>query len=198
MSPMDSVVARDKALDAAEELFYGRGIQCVGMDELRGASGLSLKRLYQLFPTKEQLVAAYLARRDERWRRHLAEHVARQRDPRQRIPAVFDRLEEWFGEAGFRGCAWINAYGELGATSALVTEQVRAHKEAFRSYLASLVADAGLPAALAGPLFLLAEGAMVTAGITGSTRPAAEAREAARALLAAAGADGVSPSSPTP
>ncbi|WBO69124.1 TetR/AcrR family transcriptional regulator [Streptomyces camelliae] len=196
---MDTQAARDKALDAAERLFYARGIQAVGMDELRGASGLSLKRLYQLFPTKEQFVTEYLARRDERWRRRLAEHVARQRDPRERIPAVFDWLEEWFAEDGFRGCAWINAYGELGATSAPVTEQVRAHKEAFRSYLASLVDAAALPAALTGPLFLLAEGAMVTAGITGGTRPAAEARAAARALVAAAGRpEGVSRPAPTP
>ncbi|MFI9255038.1 TetR/AcrR family transcriptional regulator [Streptomyces sp. NPDC053069] len=195
---MDSAVARDRALDAAEELFYARGVQSVGMDELRGASGVSLKRLYQLFPTKEQLVAACLARRDERWHGRLAAHLAEQRDPTERILAVFDWLEGWFGEDGFRGCAWINAHGELGATSALVAEQVRAHKEAFRRRLASLVEDAGLPAALAGPLFLLAEGAMVTAGITGSTRPAAEARAAARALMAAAGRGELSRPSPTP
>jgi AcrR family transcriptional regulator len=63
---MDSSVARERALDAAEELFYGRGVQSVGMDDVRGASGVSLKRLYQLFPSKEQLVEAYLERRDAR------------------------------------------------------------------------------------------------------------------------------------
>lgn len=180
---MDSATARERALDAAEELFYGRGIQSVGMDAVRGASGVSLKRLYQLFPAKEQLVEAYLERRDERWRERLAAHVARTEDPVQRLFAVFDWLEGWFGEDGFRGCAWINSYGELGATSDRVAEQVRAHKRAFRDYLAGLVADAGLPENLTGSLFLLAEGAMVTAGITGSTRPAAEAREAARRLV---------------
>ncbi|CCK25448.1 TetR family transcriptional regulator [Streptomyces davaonensis JCM 4913] len=180
---MDSATAREQALDAAEELFYGQGIQSVGMDAIRGASGVSLKRLYQLFPAKEQLVEAYLERRDVRWRERLAAHVARTEDPEERILAVFDWLERWFGEDGFRGCAWINSYGELGATSERVTAQVRAHKQAFRDYLASLVADAGRPDELTGPLFLLAEGAMVTAGITASTRPAAEARDAARRLL---------------
>lgn len=180
---MDSAAARERVLDAAEELFYGRGIQSVGMDAVRGASGVSLKRLYQLFPAKEQLVEAYLERRDERWRGRLAAHVEREEDPERRVLAVFDWLEEWFGEEGFRGCAWINSYGELGATSERVVAQVRAHKRAFGDYLASLVSDAGRPAALAAPLFLLAEGAMVTAGITGSTRPAAEARAAARVLL---------------
>jgi len=57
---MDSAVVRGRVLDAAEELFYGRGIQSVGMDDIRGTSGVSLKRLYQLFPAKEQLVEAYL------------------------------------------------------------------------------------------------------------------------------------------
>ncbi|CAL9281556.1 hypothetical protein SUDANB52_00416 [Streptomyces sp. SudanB52_2052] len=76
-------------------------------------------------------------------------------------------------------------YGELGATSARVAAQVRAHKRAFREYLDSLVGAAGLPAALGGQLFLLAEGAMVTAGVTRSAGSAAEAREAARLLLRA-------------
>lgn len=180
---MDSAVAREQVLDAAEELFYGRGIQSVGMDDIRGTSGVSLKRLYQLFPAKEQLVEAYLERRDGRWRGRLAEFVERRPDPDERILAVFKWLERWFGEDGFRGCAWINSYGELGATSDRVAHQVRAHKKAFGDYLAALVADAGRPADLAGPLFLLAEGAMVTAGITRSTRPAVQAREAARMLL---------------
>ena len=185
MAVMDSAVAREQALDAAEELFYGRGIQAVGMDDIRGASGVSLKRLYQLFPAKEQLVEAYLERRDVRWRGRLAEFVRRHADPEERILAVFDWLERWFGEDGFRGCAWINSYGELGPTSPRVVNQVRAHKRAFRAYLAELVADAGLPGALAGQLFLLAEGAMVTAGVTASTEPAREARRAAHLLLRA-------------
>ncbi|MEU0744324.1 TetR/AcrR family transcriptional regulator [Streptomyces sp. NPDC006134] len=182
---MDSEVARERALDAAEELFYGRGVRSVGMDDVRTASGVSLKRLYQLFPAKEHLVAAYLERRDLRWRGRLAQHVRGHAEPERRILAVFDWLERWFGEPDFRGCAWINAYGELGAVSSLVAERVRAHKRAFGEFLDGLVAEAGLPAALGGQLFLLAEGAMVTAGITRSAEPAARAREAARALLRA-------------
>ncbi|MFH8977893.1 TetR/AcrR family transcriptional regulator [Streptomyces sp. NPDC017890] len=186
---MDSEVARERALDAAERLFYGRGVQAVGMDDVRSGSGVSLKRLYQLFPAKEQLVVACLERRDVRWRGQLAEYVDRYEEPGSRLLAVFDWLGRWFAEPDFRGCAWINAYGELGATSPPVADRVRAHKAAFREFLDGLAADAGLPAAVGGQLFLLAEGAMVTAGVTGGTAPARQAREAARVLLGAAGAD---------
>jgi AcrR family transcriptional regulator len=177
--------AREQALDAAEELFYARGIQTVGMDDIRGASGVSLKRLYQLFPAKELLVEAYLKRRDVRWRQRLAEHVDGYEEPEQRILAVFEWLGRWFAEPDFRGCAWINSYGELGATSPRVVTQVRAHKGAFKAYLEGLSSAAGLPDAVTDQLFLLAEGAMVTAGITRGTEPAEQARGAARVLIQA-------------
>ncbi|MHC0433771.1 TetR/AcrR family transcriptional regulator [Streptomyces sp. O3] len=181
---MDSATARQRALDTAEELFYSRGIQTVGMDAIRTASGVSLKRLYQLFPNKERLVDACLERRDIRWRQRLAERVDREPDPRDRVLAVFDWLDDWFQEPGFRGCAWINGYGELGATSAAVAERARSHKRAFKDYLTGLTADAGLDDETAEHLRLLAEGAMATAGILRDPETARHARRAAARLIA--------------
>jgi AcrR family transcriptional regulator len=182
---MDAEVATERALDAAEKLFYGKGIHAVGMDDVRDAAGVSLKRLYQLFPNKEWLVTAFLQRRDVRWRGALAAHVSRVADPDARLLAVFDWLREWFREPGFRGCAWVNSFGELGATSPAVRDLAREHKNALREYLRTLVADAGRPLPLADHLLLLAEGAMSIAAITGSPAPARQARAAAAALLGA-------------
>lgn len=153
---MDDDAARARLLDAARDLFYARGIQAVGMDAIRDASGVPLKRLYQLFPAKEQLVEAYLDRRDRRWPARLAAYVERRPDPRQRILAVSDWLQAWFSEPGFRGCAWINGYGELGPTSPAAAAQTRWHKEAFRAYLRDLAAAAALPEPVADSLYLLA------------------------------------------
>ena len=183
---MDDDAARARLLDAAGDLFYARGIQSAGMDAIRDASGVSLKRLYQLFPSKDQLVEAYLERRDRSWRCRLAGYVERRPDPQQRILAVFDWLQAWFSEPGFRGCAWINSYGELGATSPAVAAQTRQHKEAFRAYLRGLAAAAALPESTADSLYLLAEGATVSAAIFTTAEPASRARSAAEQLLAAA------------
>ena len=180
-----AAAAAERALDAAERLFYQRGILSVGMDRIRTESGLSLKRLYQLFPAKERLVEAYLERRDERWRRDLAAHVERHEDPERRILAIFDWLGEWFAAPDFNGCAWINAYGELGATSDPVARQVRLHKTAFKEYVTDLAARADLPESLGEQVFLLAEGAMATAAITGTPTPAAQASQAAHLLITA-------------
>jgi AcrR family transcriptional regulator len=181
---MDGDVAGALVLDAAEELFYQRGVHAVGMDAVRTRSGVSLKRLYQLFSSKGQLLEAYLRRRDIRWRERLARHVEAEPDPVRRLLAVFDWLGEWFSEPDFRGCAFINAFGEVGATSPGVAALVKAHKEAFAAYVHELTAAAGLPESLADQLVLLAEGAMVIAGIEGSADPARTAKAAALSLLA--------------
>ena len=174
---------RDRLLDAAELLFYERGYQTVGMDALRAASQLSLKRIYALFDSKESIAVAMLNRRDERWHASLAAHVARTAQPVDRVLAVFDWLAGWLAADGHRGCAWVNAFGELGATSPAVAEAVRRHKARLHAFVAGLVTAAdGSPDTAAG-ILLLIEGAIVTAGISGGTGSVESGKSAAGRLL---------------
>ncbi len=184
---MNDDEARERLLAAAGHLFYARGIQAVGMDEIRDAAGLPLKRIYQLFPSKDQLAEAYLALRDENWLAALARRVDRCRDPRQRVLAVFAFLGEWFATPDFRGCAFINVFGELGSRST-AAQIARRHKQRLRRYLAGLATDAGAarPRVLATQLLMLMDGAIVSAATGANLHAAADARAAARTLLTAA------------
>lgn len=177
--------ARERVLAAAGPLFYRRGFTAVGMDDIRDASGVSLKRLYLCFPSKDRLVEAVLTRRDDQWMAALAQQVDRHGDPRLRLLAVFSFLRDWFASPGFRGCAFINAFGELGSRSPAVAEIARLHKLRLRGYLAQLAAEAGVPdpAVLAGQLLVLMDGAIVVAATGTSTQAAEYARQAAQALL---------------
>ena len=183
---MDDATARDLAVDTADRLIYERGIRSVGMDDIRDASGVSLKRLYRLFPTKERLAEAALRHREAAFTASLAARVDAVADPRERLLAVFDHLQAWFDEPDFRGCPFVNAWGEacaVGDVAAAVADQ----KRALRAYLDRLVAAVdGLSPALAGQLFILANGAMVAAATLDWPEAAAEARAAAAILLGAA------------
>ncbi|WP_314648974.1 TetR/AcrR family transcriptional regulator [uncultured Microbacterium sp.] len=179
--------ARERILAAAEELYYRKGFAAVGMDELRQAAGVSLRRLYGLFPAKTDIVAAVLARRHGEWESGLQAAVADAGDDaRARLLAVYGYLEDWFCSDGFRGCAFINAFGELGGTNPEVAEIVRAHKASFQRYMSELVARSGGSSALAAQLSILAEGAQSTAAISGDSSAAAQARAAAEVLVDAA------------
>jgi len=189
VSRVDPAV-RDHIVEVADELFYARGIQTVGMDEIRTGAGVSLKKLYAAFPGKDRLVAAVLGSRHDLWERGVHSAVDAATTPRDKLLAVYDFLESWFGDDSFRGCGFINAFGELGATSAAVAEIARDHKASFQRYVTSLtsrlVADAVRAEVLAAQLALLAEGAQTTAAIAGTTEPAAHARAAAETLIDAA------------
>ncbi|GAA0588733.1 TetR/AcrR family transcriptional regulator [Kribbella sandramycini] len=182
---IDTATAQQQVLDAADALFYERGVQAVGMDAIRTASGVSLKRLYQLFPSKDVLIEAYLDRREIRWQTMLADHVEAKTDPRDRILAVFDFLYSWSNQRDYRGCAFINAFGELGTVSPRVAEMALQHKEGFRQALIQLGTAAGATDAerLADHLILLSEGAITRSAISGSPDPALRAREAATLIL---------------
>ncbi|MFF4292852.1 TetR/AcrR family transcriptional regulator [Streptomyces vinaceus] len=188
---MDDEEARTRLLDAAEALFYAEGIQAIGMDRIRTESGVPLKRLYKVFPAKEALVTAYLDRRDRRWTASLRGAVAGAADPAdpaEAVGAVFAWLAQWFSEPDFRGCAFLNAYGELGTGPAAVLDVVRRHKTELRE----LLADAAGPGRgdLAEQLLILVEGATVVAALTPGPDPAHRAAAMAATLMRAGSGPG--------
>jgi AcrR family transcriptional regulator len=187
---LGDAAAREIVVATADRLYNRSGIQSVGMDALRAESGISLKRLYALFPSKEHIVEEVLRSRHVRWMASVSAAVDAASSPRDRLLAIFDYLGEWFGQNDFRGCGFINSFGELGGTVDGLADIVRAHKAAFQAYVAGLVADAGGPAWLAPQLAILAEGAQTTAGIAGTPDAAADARRAAETLITAAGITG--------
>ncbi|WP_284975760.1 TetR/AcrR family transcriptional regulator [Arthrobacter sp. efr-133-TYG-104] len=183
---MDISEVRARIVATADELYNAKGIQSVGMDELRTAAGVSLKKLYQEFPSKSSIVMAVLERRHQSWTEGLDARVRFAADPRVRLLAIFDYLAGWFCDDSFRGCGFINSFAELGAISPEVAEYAREHKESFQHYVAHLVGDAGGPAYLAPQLSILAEGAQTTAAIAGTPDAAGQARQAAVVLIDAA------------
>ena len=177
---------REQILAAADRLFYSRGIQAVGMDALRAEAGVSLKRLYQLFPSKEALVEDFLRRRHQAWNDLVEMAVAIGDSPQGRLLAIYDMLAHWFDESDFRGCAFINTFGEIGTAAPRIASLVRDHKAEFQARVAELVTEAGGPPSLAYQLAILAEGAQTTAAIAGTSEAATHARAAAATLIDAA------------
>jgi AcrR family transcriptional regulator len=180
---MDDVTAEEQVLGAAERLFNEHGFRSVGMDQIRDASGVSLKRLYRLFPAKEVLVEQVLRRRDELFLGQLTAAAAQSGGPREAILGFFDILHEWFNEPGFRGCPFLNAFAEMSATSPAITGAARHQKHRLQRHLEELANQVGGPPELGGQLLVLANGAMATSAILGSAEPAVHGKSAAAALL---------------
>ena len=178
--------ARERLIEAADELFSRDGIAASPVDEAVRRAGVATATLYHHFDGKDDLVAAYLRQRHESWMRRWDQHVATAPEPTARLLAVFDALEEWAREGGAaRGCAFVDAAAEISDRGHPAWSEISAHKADLRRRLTELAADAGRadPERLADRLLLLYEGALTGLLIGHLERPIAQSRSLAEALL---------------
>lgn len=176
---------RAHVVAVADELFYTHGVHVVTMRRVRDAAGVPLKRLYQMFPSKDTLLAACLTRRDQTARAAIGQRIDAIEDPVAKALGPFDFLNDWFRQPGFHGCVFAGAFGEAGAASPIVVTAVHTHKQALRELLTELAAKTGVRDAdvVGAQLAVLFDGAMAIATFTGDTDAALHARRAAQAVL---------------
>jgi AcrR family transcriptional regulator len=175
---------RERILAGVDRLFYAQGIKSVGVDAIAAELGISKKTLYRHFPSKDDLVIAYLRRRF----RTLPEVSTK--PPAEQILANL----EWIARSltntrDFRGCAFLNVLAELGSEESEVRELAVAYKESRRLWYRDLLSqlDVDDPDTLATQLALLVDGAYAVVLIHRDPAMMRPAIAAARTLLKAAG-----------
>ncbi|WP_082487417.1 TetR/AcrR family transcriptional regulator [Leifsonia sp. Root112D2] len=134
--------ARERILSAAYDLFSQRGVRDVGVDELIGRSGVANATFYRHFPSKDDLVIAFLQRREQLWTLGtiVAQALERAGTAREQLLAVFDVFDEWFRRRDYEGDPFVNVLLEMGPKHALghaslqhldtVRRMIRQHAEA--------------------------------------------------------------------
>jgi AcrR family transcriptional regulator len=164
----ETAKARERILAAAYELFSTRGIRAVGTEEVLAKAGVAKSTLYRHFPSKEELVLAFLQRREHRWTREFVEAEARRRGstPRERLLAIFDVFDQWFHRDDFEGCSFINVLLEMGDLDSPLGKASAAHLEYIRSVVRTLAEEAGVQDSetFAHSWHILMKGSIVAAG----------------------------------
>ncbi|HEX9474343.1 MAG TPA: helix-turn-helix domain-containing protein, partial [Steroidobacteraceae bacterium] len=122
----------ERVLAAADKLFYAQGIRAVGVDAVVAEAGVSKRTLYNHYPSKDALIAAYLTARFK--------HIAPSDAPaREQILGAFDRLERMFADGSFRGCPYVNAVTELGDPRHAAAKIAVQYKEQRRQWYRALL-----------------------------------------------------------
>src|SRR5829696_4867749 len=177
---------RERILETAYELFSRHGTKAVGVDRIIAESGAAKMTLYRNFASKDELILAFLQRREERWTRAWlqAEAEARADTPAGRLLAIFDVFGEWFAREDFEGCSFINVMLEVTDEDHPVREASVAHLATIRDFLRELADEAGIaePDAVARQWHILMKGSIVAAA-EGDAHAAARARELGALLL---------------
>ena len=179
--------ARQRIVETAERLFYAEGVRAVGIDRIIAEAEVAKMSLYNHFASKDDLILAALEYREQKFdalfEKWMAKHV---KAGFNRLEAFFAALKDWFKSSGFRGCMFINACAELADANHEGSKFSARHKERFHEMLKQTIAEtAGEKAAeeMSRAIALLVEGAIISAVMEKSPKPADVAKAAALALV---------------
>jgi len=162
--PPPPVAARDRILQAAHDLFYRDGIRATGVDRIIAESGVAKLTFYRHYPSKDDLVRAFLDHRHARWMAWFVDALGRHGAHNGRgLQALVGALQEWFTDPAFRGCAFINSVVEVGASVEGAQDIARRHKEEMDQVIAELLPAGPGRQERARTVGLVVDGAVVRA-----------------------------------
>lgn len=177
---------RERILDVAYELFSRRGVRDVGINELISRSGVAKASFYRHFGSKDELVLAFLERRDRQWTvaTILSEARRRGRTPVEQLLAIFEVFADWFARDDFEACSFVNILLEMGPSHPLGRASID-YLDKIRGHVQELAEEADLTDAegFAKSWYILMKGSIVAAA-GGDRAAAGRAREMAQWLIA--------------
>ncbi|MGH3675702.1 MAG: TetR/AcrR family transcriptional regulator [Mycobacterium sp.] len=159
--------ARNRILATAYDLFTRRGIRDVGVDEVVATAGVAKTTLYRHFPSKDDLVLAFLEQREQVWTVEIVERRSRERaaDPEGQLLAIFDVFDDWFHHrTDYEACSFIKVMFEMGSHGVIGRACVD-HLENIRKIVRSRAEQAGLrdPTEFSCAWNILMKGSIVSA-----------------------------------
>ncbi|MFE1313162.1 MULTISPECIES: TetR/AcrR family transcriptional regulator [unclassified Streptomyces] len=165
MATTDKASPRDRLLDAADQLFYRDGVS-IGVEALCRTAGVSKRSMYQLFESKDEMLAASLERRLPRYQAQLAPADPVAGTPRERILYVFEQVENASTAPDYCGCPYLAVLVELKDPEHPASQVARAAKERLTETFRTQAEEGGArdPELLARQLMLIFDGASARAG----------------------------------
>ncbi|MGW7540037.1 TetR/AcrR family transcriptional regulator [Streptomyces sp. NPDC054770] len=188
MATTDKASPRDRLLEAAAELFYRDGVS-IGVEALCRSAGVSKRSMYQLFDSKDEMLAASLERRRHRYEAQLTPADTAAATPRERIRYVFERQAKGAADPDYRGCPYLAVLVELKDPEHPASVVATAVKDRLESFFREQAEQGGAadPAVLARQLMLVFDGASARAGARIERLDDGLATGTADALMDAAG-----------
>lgn len=181
------VTPKEKLFQTAARLFIQHGYRAVGVDTIAAESGIGKMTLYRHFPSKDDLIVAYLRQSDRDFWIYFEQSTGAAGSAREKLLAFFRALQDYVTSPSCYGCPFINISSEYPEPDYPGHQIALEHKQSVRSRFVELAKDAGVrqPESLADELMLLMDGAYIAARLYGasSKNPAAHVADAALGLI---------------
>ncbi|CAM4094418.1 transcriptional regulator, TetR family [Pedobacter westerhofensis] len=187
---MKESAAKNRILDVASRLFYEQGYNSTGINQIIEEAEIARASLYNHFPSKRDLLTSYIQRAEDIWFEELEAFVGHIKNPKKKLLALFDHRISRQLKFNFGGCRFIKVGAELPNDDLAAFELIDHQKSRLKEYIHQLLLEINPKNELLQNLemlnetiFLLIEGATVTAGITKNPEALQSAKKIAETLL---------------
>jgi len=182
-----AITPKERLFETAARLFYQYGYRAIGVDTIAAESGIGKMTLYRHYPSKDDLIVAFLQDSDEEFWEYFESSTKEAPTARKKLLAFFEALQSYVISPACYGCPFINVATEYPDVRYAGHQVAMEHKKSVRARFTQLAEESGAPQpeALANALHLLMDGAYIAARMYGASpqNPAVNVAEAARQLI---------------
>ncbi|WP_158798271.1 TetR/AcrR family transcriptional regulator [Pedobacter sp. L105] len=187
---MKESAARERILDVASRLFYNQGYNSTGINQIIDEAEIARASLYNHFPSKRDLLTAYIRQAEEIWFAEFDLFVHKIKDPKKRLLALFDYRAERQVKYNFGGCQFTKVSAEVSREDLQAFELVSHQKSRLKVYISEMIKEITLnkpqlmkEEMLAEAIFLMLEGATVSANVYKNNKAILDAKRITEKLL---------------
>ena len=187
---MKASAAQTRIIEGTARLFYEQGYNTTGINQIIKETNVAKRSLYKHFPSKRDLLTAYISHAEEQWFKQLDEYLQPESDPREKLLKLVDFRIERQLRSKFGGCQFIKISAEIPQDDHKAFEQIERQKKRLRAVILQILEEgvihpkSGMDLSLlADTIFLLLEGATVNASISKDVAPLRQAKKAIAALV---------------
>ena len=177
---------RERLIHTAAELFYEKGYNNTGINEVIAKAQVAKASMYSHFKTKEELCIAYLQHKESDFLLNLKNYIDKLPIGQAKLTGIFDFLLEFYHSTGFRGCWCINTMSEIPRDNQRIREEILRQKTALKKYIADLLMEHSKVTnvvSACNQLYLIYEGAVAESYLHQAEWPILEAKEIASKLI---------------
>lgn len=132
---------RNNIIQTASTLFYKKGYNLTGINEIIEEAGIAKATLYSHFKSKEDLCLAYLDARDADLLEKINIFCNSKTKGNKRLIAVLEFLVPFFNSNDFNGCWCIRTVAEVPKDNKRIKVKIKANKNLFLNFVKKMVKE---------------------------------------------------------
>lgn len=181
---------KQRIIETASHLFYQKGYNLTGINEIIKEANIAKATLYNHFRSKEDICLAYLHFKDVTLQQELKAFTTKAPEGKEQVLALFDFLKFFFSSKDFNGCWCLNTISEIPKENKKIRTVIKAQKINLILFIERL-AIKNLPQKsateqqqIAKRLYLLYEGALSESHLHQDAWPIESARKLCEVIIA--------------